>query len=133
MSGSGVLQLLGAVLTLAALVHAPWAVAEAGVATSGPVIFSVSPAASGPGATTVVQLRGHNLKGVTAVQALREGTPDAFVTTASFHSNPDGTTLTCTIVVGQSAKPGARILQVVTRSGRSAGFDTGANRFTVER
>jgi hypothetical protein len=97
------------------------------------MIFSVSPGSTRLGATTVVLLRGQSLKGVTSVQALREGAPDTYVTTASFHSNADGTTLTCTIVVSQSAAPGARILQVVTRSGRSASFDTGANRFTVER
>lgn len=123
---------LTAVLLIAALLLWPLALPAAGPA-SGPVIFSVSPGGTGPGATTVVMLRGHNLKGVTEVKALREGTPDAFVTTASFHSNADGTTLTCTIVIGQSAVPGPRILQVVTRSGRSAGFDTGANRFTIER
>ncbi|MFB3816545.1 MAG: hypothetical protein ACE147_02670 [Candidatus Methylomirabilales bacterium] len=124
---------VSAALLVAALVLWPVALGAAGISGSGPVIFSVSPGASPPGATTVVLLRGHNLKGVTAVQALREGTPDTYVTTASFHSNPDGTTLTCTIVISQSAAPGARILQVVTRYGRSAGFDTGANRFTVER
>jgi hypothetical protein len=99
--------------------------------TAPPTLFGVSPSSARPGATVVLTLRGQGLTGVTAVQALRDGLSDAFVTTASYHSNADGT-LTCTIVVGQSAAPGPRILQVVTRGGRSAGFDTGTNRFTVE-
>lgn len=110
------------------------AVTTAAVAvTREPVVTSVSPGTGAPATPSLVlRILGAGLGGATAVDVLRNNTPDPDLTVVTFAVDPEGTEITAQIAIGASAPPGARVVRITTPSGASTALGTGGNLFTVQ-
>lgn len=101
-------------------------------ATTGPVIYNVSPAQITRGASVTVTLTGANLSGVTTLRFVNAaGANDTSVSVSNLSVSPDGTTLTATFSVSSGGALGRRVVVVVTPDTSSQFVDVGTNVFEV--
>ena len=103
---------------------------EAGV-TARPTISALNPSSEVHGKTFTLTITGERLGGATALTFLKDGTPDAAITSSNLATNPAGTELTATVTIAATAALGARVVTVTTPEGTSDATPTNGNTFTV--
>jgi YD repeat-containing protein len=102
-------------------------------ASFAPVIVTVSPAAATRGAADLaVTLTGSGLAGVTALEFLRNASPDPAITVTDLTATPDGTTASARVSIAGSAALGPRVVRVRAQAGSTTSAGTGGNVFTVQ-
>ena len=99
---------------------------------TAPLITSITPSSGIQGATDLgVTLGGAGFTGATAVQFLRNGSPDANITVSNLSVSAGGTQATVTISINAAAALGVRTVTITTPDGTSTPQGIGGNIFNV--
>jgi YVTN family beta-propeller protein len=97
-----------------------------------PLVQALSPTSARAGATFSLTITGVNLAGASDVSFSSNGDDDGKdFTVKNVTAAASGTQVTATVTIAGSAKPGARMVQVKTPNGTSAGKGVGAAVFVV--
>ncbi len=99
---------------------------------TAPLITSITPNSGIQGATDLaVTLQGAGFTGASAVQFLRNGSPDANITVSNLSVSAGGTQATVTISINAAAALGVRTVTITTPDGSSTPQGIGGNIFSV--